>query len=72
MIETAYEDHCQEEGEPDERQRAGEEAQKVLRMAGLEDGAQVPEKILARAARRLASKGYSSDTIYSVIGDLRK
>lgn len=71
VIETAYADYCQEEGEPDERQRAREEADKVLRSAGFGDGTPAPEKILARAARRLASKGYSSDVIYSVIGELR-
>ena len=72
LIENAYEDYCLEEGEPDERQRAREEADKVLRAAGLEPGTPVPEKIVARAARRLSSKGYSSDVIYSVIGDLRE
>ncbi len=72
LIEAAYEEHCREEGEPDERQRAKEEAEKVLRAAGVTEGTQIPEKILARAARRLASKGYSSDVIYAVIGDLRR
>lgn len=72
LIERAYEDYCEEEGEPDERQRAKDEAAKVLRSAGVEPGEAVPEKLLARAARRLASKGYSSDVIYSVIGELRE
>lgn len=71
LIEAAYADFCQEEGEPDERQRAADEAAKVLRAAGLAPGEPAPEKLLARAARRLAAKGYSSDVIYSVIGELR-
>ena len=72
LIERAFDDYCEEEGEPDERARAREEAARVLRMADVPEGSRIPEKVLARVARRLASKGYSGDTIYSVIGELRK
>lgn len=58
--------------EIDEVGRAREESAKVLRMAGIEDGQPVPEKILARIGRKLQSKGYNSDTIYRIIGDLRR
>ncbi len=36
------------------------------------DGACPDEKTAARIARRLSSKGYSSDVIYKVIGQIRK
>ncbi len=58
--------------EMDEVSRAREEAAKVLRMAEIEDGQPVPEKIVGRIARKLQSKGYSSDIIYSIIGDMKR
>ena len=36
------------------------------------DGACPDEKTAAKIARRLSSKGYSSDVIYKVIGQIRK
>lgn len=79
IIQFAFEDM---EEEYDEKGRAWEEAQKVLRSAGIdfdEDGRicnesreHIDEKLIAKAARRLQSKGYGSDTIYSVIGELRR
>ena len=79
IIQFAFEDM---EAEYDEKGRAREEARKVLRMAGIEfdgDGRiceesrqLVDEKLIAKAARRLQSKGYGSDTIYSVIGEMRR
>lgn len=76
-IQFAFEDWEAEHGEAyDEKSRAREEAAKVLRMAGLADAAgetaRPDEKLLAKIARRLQSKGYSSDVIYSVIGELRR
>ena len=68
-IDIAFEEY---DLEVDEVGRAREEAAKVLRMAGIEDGQPVPEKIVGRIARKLQSKGYSSDTIYSIIGDMRR
>ena len=53
----------------DEKERAFAEAEKVLRMA---EKKEIDEKLLAKAARRLQAKGYSSDVIYSVIGALRR
>lgn len=71
--ESAFEDYFAEEAqEYDEREMARTEAEKVLRISGIETGDPVPEKILARIARKLQSKGYGSDVIYSVIGELRR
>ena len=66
----AFED-WQADGEEEykEKEQAMAEASKVLRMADKEE---IDEKLLAKAARRLQSKGYSSDVIYSVIGALRR
>lgn len=78
-IQIAFEDR---EEPYDERSRAWEEAAKVLRMADVyldEDNQvleeckeKIEEKLVAKVARRLQSKGYSSDTIFSVIGELRR
>lgn len=68
-IDQAYEDL---DLEMDEADRAREEAAKVLRTAEIQDGQAVPEKVLARIARKLQAKGYSSDIIYSIIGDMRR
>lgn len=35
-------------------------------------GAEIDEKVMAKIARRLSSKGYTGDVIYSVIGILKK
>lgn len=69
VIDIAFEEF---DSDVDEVSRAREEAAKVLRMAEIEDGQPVPEKVLARIARKLQSKGYNSDIIYSVIGDMRR
>lgn len=79
IIQFAFEDM---EDEYDEKGRAREEAAKILRMADVdfdEEGRvldqcrdRVDEKLVAKVARRLQSKGYGSDTIYSVIGELRR
>lgn len=73
VMEIAFEDFQEEEGEAfDERARAFAEAEKVLRLSDLSPGEPVSEKIVARIGRKLQSKGYSSDVIYSVIGQVRK
>ena len=79
LIQFAFEDM---EEEYDEKGCAWEEAKKVLRIAGIdfdEDGRideecreTIDEKLIAKVARRLQSKGYGSDTIYSVIGEMRR
>lgn len=69
LIDIAYEDY---EGDTDERKRAMEEAMKILRNSSICDGERVPEKILGRIGRNLSGKGYSSDIIYSIIGEIRK
>ena len=79
IIQFAFEDL--EDGY-DEKGQAWEEARKVLRSAGVEfdfdeeiceeSKARIDEKLIAKTARRLQSKGYSSDIIYSVIGALRR
>ena len=66
----------------DEKHRAWDEAAKVLRMADVELDEKhqvldqckdrVDEKLIAKVGRRLQSKGYGSDTIYYVIGELRR
>lgn len=80
-IQFSFEDwEAEHAGAYDEKDRAREEAAKVLRMAGIEfedfdhfDAAEpIDEKLVAKTARRLQSKGYSSDVIYSVIGALRR
>lgn len=68
-IDIAFEEY---DLEMDEVSRAREEAAKVLRLAEIEEGQPVPEKIIGRIARKLQSKGYGSDTIYSIIGDMRR
>ncbi len=37
----------------------------------LEDGKPVDDKFLARVARRLASKGFSANTVYSTLADIK-
>ncbi len=72
-IENAFEAYLQEEeNEYDERAMALAEAEKVLRIAGVSRDEEIPEKILGRIARRLGSKGYGGETIYGVIGELRR
>ena len=80
-MQFAFEDWEEENGDGyDEKARALTEAEKVLRMAGVDFGdsdeelarGAVDEKLLAKVGRRLQAKGYSSDVIYSVIGALRR
>ncbi|MCR5482668.1 MAG: recombination regulator RecX [Clostridia bacterium] len=58
----------------DEKQRAYIQALKCLGILGGGESGTAPvteEKLLAKASRRLASLGYGSDVIYSVIGRLK-
>ncbi len=72
-IEFAFADYvAEEETAYDEREMARREVEKVLRAAGVSQEEPIPEKVLGRVARRLQSKGYSGDTIYSMIGELRR
>lgn len=61
---------AEEEFDFDEKSLAMEEALKVVRMAGEEPPCS--EKTIGRIARRLQSKGYRTELIYSIIGELRK
>lgn len=73
VIETAFEDFSfEEEAFCDEKSRAREEAERVLRLAEIGEDEAVPEKIKARVARKLQSKGYGCDTIYSILGELNR
>ena len=49
-----------------EIERAMQQAERIT------DGACPDEKMTAKIARRLSSKGYSSDVIYKVIGQIKK
>ena len=69
VIQLALEEY---EPEMSERARARNEAEKILRAAEIGSQEPVSEKLLGRVARRLQSKGYSSDIIYSIIGELRR
>lgn len=68
-IHFAFEDW---DGEYNEKEQALAEVRKVLRMAEMDPGEPTDEKLLAKAARRLHAKGYSTSVIYSVIGELRR
>jgi len=69
-IQFAFEDW---EGEYDEKSLAREEAMKVLHLTDVDpDAGPIDERTAARIGRRLQTKGYSTDVIYSVIGELRK
>lgn len=69
IIDIAFEDT---EEIDSERDRALKEAMKILNSEGICDGDAVPEKIVNRIGRRLQSKGYSTDVIYSIIGEIRR
>ena len=49
-----------------EIERAMEQAERIT------EGVCPDEKMTAKIARRLSSKGYSSDVIYKVIGQIKK
>lgn len=75
VIQAAIDAVIEEEGEDepilfDERERAMEVGRKMARQQAL-DGKALDEKFLARIGRRLASLGYSADTVYYVVGALR-
>lgn len=74
-IEKGWNDYLDEYGEPDEEAMAEKEALAVLRSAGYaedeEPDKEIPDKILARVARRLSSKGYRPAVIYQVLDHFR-
>lgn len=76
VMETAFADFTEElleEGTVfDEKKQALSEAEKVLHLSDISQGEPVPEKILAKIARKLQSRGFGSDVIYSVLGELRR
>ena len=55
----------------DERQRALSIAEKMVGQH-LSDGKEVDQKFTAKVGRRLAGQGYGADTVYWVLGKLRK
>ena len=69
VTEIAFEDY---EPEDSETERARRETERVLRLAGIDGGDPVPEKVRGRVARRLQAKGYSSAIFYSIIGELKR
>lgn len=73
-IQFAFEDWSEAQGgDYDEKEKAMEEAMKVLRLVDFDpEEGPIDSKIAARIGRRLQCKGYGSDVIYSVIGALRR
>lgn len=69
VIQSALEQY---EGEINEYAMARREAEKILRIVDIEEGQGIPEKVLGRIARKLATYGYGADIIYSIIGELKK
>lgn len=71
VITQVFADFSEEEAELcDEKSRAEQETAKVLRLAGLAEGEPVPQNVKGRIARKLQSKGYGSETIYRILGEL--
>jgi regulatory protein len=72
VMEFAYEDYLAEEGvEVSETEMARQEAEKILRAAGLTMEDEIPEKIRGRVARKLHSYGYGSGLIYEILGEMK-
>lgn len=72
VMEFAYEDYlAEEETEVSEGEMARQEAQKILRMAGLTMEDEIPEKIRGRVARKLHSYGYGNGLIYEILGEMK-
>lgn len=65
--EMAFDDFAESEDGYSEENSALQVAEKILRLAGIEEGQPVPDKIKARIARNLAQKGFSSELIYRII-----
>ena len=70
VSEPAFLDYLEDHPAFSEREMARQEAENVLRMADLESGDPVPDRIRGRVARRLAARGYSSGLIYDILSDL--
>ena len=56
----------------DEREIAMKEVRKILAAAGIEEGDEIPEKVMGRIGRRLSYKGFPAGVVYSIIGDLKR
>lgn len=67
VAEIAFEEFSDMDDGYSEEENARKVAAKILRTAGLEEGDEIPEKLKARVARNLASKGFSTDLIYRII-----
>lgn len=70
ISEPAFLDYLDDHPAFSEREMARQEAENVLRMADLEAGDPVPEKIKGRVARRLAARGYSTGLIYDILSEM--
>ena len=68
LIKEVYEDESEEF--PSERERAMEQARKILRMSLMGESVQ-DEKFIGKIARRLANLGYSVDSVYYVVEKIR-
>lgn len=62
----AAEGNDQEGSKQSERDRAWAAAEKIM------EGREIDRSMLGKVSRRLASLGYDSETIYYVLGELRK
>ena len=64
---AALEELAEDEDVLSERERAMEQAQKMLK-----PGTVLDEKMLNRIGRKLASLGYEAGVVYDVLGKLRR
>lgn len=67
VAEMAFDEFADSDDDYSEEEAARQAAAKVLRLAGIEEGEPVPDKVRARIARNLAQKGFSTDLIYRII-----
>lgn len=67
VAEIAFDEFADSDEGYSEEEAARQAAAKILRLAGIEEGEQVPDKVRARIARNLAQKGFGTDLIYRII-----
>ena len=74
IIRFAFEDwQAEAENGYDEKESAMAEALKVIQLVDLDlNAGPIDERVAARIGRRLRTRGYSTDVIYKVIGELRR
>lgn len=65
--EMAFDEFSDSDEGYSEEAAARQVAEKILRLAGIDEGEAVPDKVRARIARNLAQKGFSSELIYRII-----